>query len=157
MWDGKYTFKVFDAQKNNDLIFPDEEGSSPEEFIPKGCEVCCVIQCGGIYVADGKFGVTWKLYQASVKKPEKLEDNKCYVKMIDTLTQSEGEDQEVKLSQKLQKTDIYESDGEDEMSASASVQPSPPKEEEEPKVEEENVVEEAPKAPVKKSVKGKKV
>ncbi len=156
MWDGKYTFKLFDAQKNNALVFPNEtESSSPEDFIPKGCDVCCVIQCGGIYVADGKFGVTWKLYQASVKKPEKLEDNKCYVKMIDSLNVDEAT-----LPPAPQKKPVlYDSDGEDE-SASAPVsvlqnnEEKPQETEQEPVATVENV-EEAPK-PVKKSVKSSK-
>jgi hypothetical protein len=149
MWDGKYTFKLFDAQANNALVFPDEAGSTPEAFLPKGCEVCCVIQCGGVYVADGKFGVTWKLYQASVKKPEKLEDNKCYVKMIDS---SCGSDEVPKPP--TRKQELYESDGEDE----TTVPPPAQTEAEEPVVEAANEVveEEAPK-PVKKAVKGKKV
>ena len=153
MWEGKYTFKVFDSQQNNALVFPDEEGSTPEEFIPKGCEVCCVIQCGGVYVADGKFGVTWKLYQASVKKPEKLEDNKCYVKMIDSSMESEAP-----TKPKVKQT-LYDSDGEEE-----SVSVSSPTVEEVPQSTNETtedhvepeLLEEAPK-PVKKAVKGKKV
>lgn len=157
MWDGKYTFKVFDAQQNNALVFPnDDEMATPEEYIPKGCEVCCVIQCGGIYVADGKFGVTWKLYQASVKKPEKLEDNKCYVKMIDSSVVEETEP-DVKP---VPKRTLYDSDGEDEpttqTTSSSSSEPTVEQHlEEEPLVEEAQVVEEAPK-PVKKAVKGKK-
>jgi hypothetical protein len=159
MWDGKYTFKVFDAQRNNELIFPDEEGSTPEAFIPKGSEVCCVIQCGGVYVADGKFGVTWKLYQASVRKPEKLEDNKCYVKMIDSSAGASNDEFDMESSQTTEpvlkkKQTLYDSDGEDEP---VSTQPETKTEAEEVEREEEPV-EEAPKpVPVKKSVKGKKV
>ncbi len=159
MWDGKYTFKVFDAQKNNELVFPDDKGSSPEEFITKGSEVCCVIQCGGVYVADGKFGVTWKLYQASVKKPEKLEDNKCYVKMIDSSSSDQIDDDEYSQSasaqptQPVKKQTLYDSDGEDEPKTS------PPSQPEQAEVSEqvEEPVEEVQTKPVKKSVKGKKV
>jgi hypothetical protein len=149
MWDGKYTFKVFDAQNDNELVFPDEFGSTPESFITKGSEVCCVIQCGGIYVADGKFGVTWKLYQASVKKPEKLEDNKCYVKMIDSSAEEPAQTQK--------KQTLYDSDGEDETNVLEST-----KESVELEINEETIVQEAtsevfeaPK-PQKKAVKGKK-
>ncbi len=153
MWDGKYTFKVFDAQKNNALVFPDDSNSSPEEFIPKGCEVCCVIQCGGIYVADGKFGVTWKLYQASVKKPEKLEDNKCYVKMIDSSFAEDSQQAEAPQKRPV----LYESDGEDESQPVSAVESTNREEEKAPEPEQETeVVEETPK-PVKKAVKGKKV
>jgi hypothetical protein len=152
MWDGKYTFKIFDAQKNNALVFPDEEGSSPEEFIPKGCEVCCVIQCGGIYVADGKFGVTWKLYQASVKKPEKLEDNKCYVKMIDSSTEEELQGLPVAPTQKKQ--ELYDSDGEDEQPSVPPPAPQEPDREDEPASVADVSEVEQPK-PAKKAVKGK--
>jgi hypothetical protein len=157
MWDGKYTFKVFDAQQNNDLVFPnDDETATPEEYIPKGCEVCCVIQCGGIYVADGKFGVTWKLYQASVKKPEKLEDNKCYVKMFDS-----SSSQQQQASNPQPKQTLYDSDGEDEptqvqveQSSSSNLEQQAP----EPVEEEQQTTApaEEPSKPVKKSVKSKK-
>lgn len=150
MWDGKYTFKVFDAQQNNALVFPnDDETATPEEYIPKGCEVCCVIQCGGIYVADGKFGVTWKLYQASVKKPEKLEDNKCYVKMIDSSVTEETETPVKPVA----KQSLYDSDGEDEQPTTNQAKSS--SEQPVEQHEEQPVEEEAPK-PVKKAVKGKK-
>lgn len=162
MWEGKYTFKVFDATKNNDLVFPnDDEFATPEEYIPKGCEVCCVIQCGGVYVADGKFGVTWKLYQASVKKPEKLEDNKCYVKMIDSSIGQDGEQAEESAKPKMKQT-LYDSDGEDEQVTAPPQQTSDQAEtekEEQPHNDPEPDDDEAPKqkpAPVKKAVKGKK-
>ena len=37
-----------------------------------------MIQCGGIWFANGKFGVTWKLVQAVVKPKETLK-GKCHI------------------------------------------------------------------------------
>ena len=36
--------------------------------------------CGGIWFANGKFGVTWKLIQAMVQKPRAQLSGKCFLK-----------------------------------------------------------------------------
>jgi hypothetical protein len=45
------------------------EGVSPVEVLRRGAEVVPVADATGIWVADKKFGLTWKLYQALVKVP----------------------------------------------------------------------------------------
>jgi len=54
--------------------------STPLELVPKLTRVACVIQCGGIWFANGKFGVTWKLFQAVVKPPQSLKGT-CHIKL----------------------------------------------------------------------------
>jgi hypothetical protein len=51
------------------LVFPDSHnaGLSPSDFILKGSQVAVGVQCGGIWFAGGKFGVTWNLVQAIIK------------------------------------------------------------------------------------------
>jgi hypothetical protein len=79
VWDGEYKFELFDVAQN--VLIPNEDGRGPEELIQKGSNVACIIQCGGIWFANGKFGVTWKLYQGVVKQVEGLERGKCHIKM----------------------------------------------------------------------------
>jgi len=115
VWEGEFKFELFDIEQNS--LIPNEDGRGPEEFIQKGSNVACIIQCGGIWFANGKFGVTWKLYQGVVKQVESLERGKCHIKMTTTeevvTPQDEDEDEDVpKPSQSLSQV-TYDSDGED--------------------------------------------
>ena len=76
-WEGQYNFELYSM--NGNQLFPDEEGSGePETIITKGSNISCLITCGGIWFANGKFGVTWKLNQAVVKPKETLK-GKCHI------------------------------------------------------------------------------
>jgi hypothetical protein len=79
VWNGEYKFELFDTQ-NNKLI-PNDTGLTPTALIQKGCEVACIIVCGGLWFASGKFGVTWKAYQIVVKPTESLAKGVCHVKL----------------------------------------------------------------------------
>jgi hypothetical protein len=59
---------AFDAECFDDKGVP-IEGVSPVEVLRRGAEVVPVADATGIWVADKKFGLTWKLYQALVKVP----------------------------------------------------------------------------------------
>jgi hypothetical protein len=63
-YDGVWKTEVYDYEKNR--LFPSEEHSSPIELIRKGTRIFTIIQCGGLWFVGGKFGVTWKLFQAMV-------------------------------------------------------------------------------------------
>ena len=79
IWNGEYKFELFDTQ-NNKLI-PNDTGLTPTALIQKGCEVACIIVCGGLWFASGKFGVTWKAYQIVVKPTESLAKGVCHIKI----------------------------------------------------------------------------
>jgi hypothetical protein len=59
-------------------VFPNDDNNSIGDYIVKGTNVATLIQCGGIWVANGKFGVTWKLFQAVVK-PRTTLSGKCHI------------------------------------------------------------------------------
>jgi len=65
-------------------VFPDSSNPalSPKDLIAKGSHIAVSIQCGGIWFANGKFGVTWKLFQAIVK-PKMTLKGKCHIKLDD--------------------------------------------------------------------------
>jgi len=79
VWQGEYKFELFDTQ-NNKLI-PSETGATLPVLIPKCCEVACILVCGGIWFANGKFGLTWKAYQIVVKPTESLKKGECHIKL----------------------------------------------------------------------------
>jgi hypothetical protein len=99
-------FDLFDT--NSRSIYPNEDGNTPDSLVQKGANVWTVITSGGIWFANGKFGVTWKLNQAIVKPPDTFEKGKCYVS----------------LSQE-KKADSYDSDGESEPVAKPKQVPEP--------------------------------
>ena len=144
-WDG--VFKNVELYNDNGtLVFPNvnDDNSSISDFIVKGSSVATIIQCGGIWVANGKFGVTWKLFQAVVK-PRTTLSGKCHIvlsekdkeKMV-AHVDDDDDDEPVKMVSSV--TEVPDSDDEQEVS---KVKEEP---KEEPKEEVKQVdVEDAPK------------
>jgi len=60
-----YNTGVFDA-----AMYDDQdrkiEGVTPMEVLRRGAEVTCILDATSIWVAGGKFGISWKLHQARV-------------------------------------------------------------------------------------------
>jgi hypothetical protein len=134
IWSGEYKFDLFDTQNNK--LLPNDSGETPETLIPKGSEIACIIMCGGLWFANGKFGVTWKLYQGVVKPAQSLAKGMCHIKLEDQPP--------LKVDAALTEP-TYDSDGESAPSQSQS-QPPP---------EPENVVVDEPPAPKAKVSKKK--
>ena len=70
IYDGEWKSKLYNTEKEQ--IFPNEDGTTPVDLVVKGSQAACVIECGGIWYAAGKFGVTWRLKQAIVKPREDI-------------------------------------------------------------------------------------
>jgi len=104
--DGKddIKFDLFDTKSQS--IFPNEEGQTPDELVQKGANVWCVITSGGIWFANGKFGVTWKLNQAVVKPPDTFEKGKCYVSVKADAYDSDGEEATEKVEKHVEKAPV---------------------------------------------------
>jgi len=78
-WDGEYkNVELYDDEKNQ--LFPNDEDKAPIDFITKGSNVATLLSCGGIWVANGKFGVTWRLFQAVVRPRASLA-GKCHIEL----------------------------------------------------------------------------
>ena len=78
-WEGQFKIDgIFNTDQN--LLYPNPETPDAElkDLITKGSNVALVILCGGIWFANGKFGVTWKLKQGIVK-PRATFSGKCHV------------------------------------------------------------------------------
>ena len=84
-WEGKFNLEIYNVER--ELVFPTMESDvMPVDLIQKGQNVALVMQSGGIWFANGKFGTTWKLVQAVVQpRASILGNNTCHV----TLSQSE--------------------------------------------------------------------
>ena len=82
-WDGAWKdLELYDTDMQP--VFPDpmNPALSPQDLIAKGSHIAVSIQCGGIWFANGKFGVTWKLFQAIVKPKMSLK-GKCHIRLDD--------------------------------------------------------------------------
>ena len=150
LWEGEWKCELYDMEQSQ--LFPNDKGLFPPDLIAKATNVATVIQCGGIWFANGKFGVTWKLVQAVVK-PKQTLTGKCFINLS-------NEDKEV-----LEKQVVDEDDDEDDTvgskHATVEVADSSSDEEDEPaetpKEEVKKVIEEATPAlaPKKKVVRKK--
>ncbi len=97
-WDGAWKdLELYDVEMSP--IFPDpmNPALSPKDLIAKGSHIAVSIQCGGIWFANGKFGVTWKLFQAIVKPKMSLK-GKCHIKL--------EEDEKTKMVAQVITTDV---------------------------------------------------
>ena len=80
-WEGVWKCEVYDEDEN--LLFPNASNPcvTPLDFLQKGATIACVIQCGGLWFANGKFGITWKLIQAVGAKQRQTLTGKCLIKL----------------------------------------------------------------------------
>jgi hypothetical protein len=77
-WENNFNCEVYDT--NAKMLFPCETSPAvtPLELITKASNIIAVIQCGGFWFANGKFGVTWKLIQCVVK-PKPTLKGRCLI------------------------------------------------------------------------------
>jgi hypothetical protein len=81
VWEGVWRAEVYDEEGAK--MFPDASNPlvTPVDFIQKGIHVACLLQCGGLWFANGKFGITWKLVQAVAQKPRASLTGQCFLKL----------------------------------------------------------------------------
>ena len=145
-WEGMWRMELYDMDEK--LVYPteDNKNTNPQPLLPKRSNIAVVLQSGGLWFANGKFGTTWKFVQGVVKPKESLA-GKCrlFVKPEEREVlnnQASNDDEEMAVS-----TQVVDSDDEDEAATSAFS--------EEPHVVADVVVEAA--APKKKKVVKKKI
>ena len=115
-WDGEFkNVELYNDSKQ--LVFPCDDDTNISEFIVKGSNVATIIQCGGIWVANGKFGVTWKLFQAVVKPKTSL-SGKCHISLSEKdkelMSKSVDDEEVMDENDSVNKTIVEDSDPEDD-------------------------------------------
>ena len=135
-YEGVWRTEVFDT--NGQILFPNDSDSSltPATIVAKGSKVITILQCGGIWFANGKFGVTWKLYQ-TVTKPvvskkgrwlgSASEDLDSVVTNDDVDVIEDDEESSVPVPQLVQESDDEDEVVEEEATPSAPVVVEEPK------------------------------
>jgi hypothetical protein len=131
IWQGTWNLELFDPQSRK--IFPDSsnEHLTPIDLIAKGSHVAVVLQCGGIWFAGGKFGVTWKLFQGVVK-PKTTLRGKCHIqlsgddkKLVETQEIDTVSDDDVPSATQAEDSDVEDGHDEDECVHSEAPAPAP--------------------------------
>lgn len=79
-WENKFDCEIYSPEGKMLFSHETHPNSSPIELIPKASQTAVIVQCGGIWFAGGKFGVTWKLLQAVVK-PKPTLKGKCLISL----------------------------------------------------------------------------
>jgi hypothetical protein len=110
-WEGVWKSEIYD--EDGEKLFPDASNPTitPLDFIRKGGQIATIIQCGGLWFANGKFGMTWKLVQAAVQKPRPVITGTCFIRL-------KKSDKDKIANQApppvVQETQVDDSDGEEE-------------------------------------------
>ena len=125
-WEGVFKSEIYDMEKT--MLFPnaDNESLTPSDFIVRTSNLAAVITCGGIWFANGKFGVTWKLLQAMVKPKQSLK-GKCHIDLdVDEKSKlSKQVVDEVDDEEPVATTDVADSDDEQETPVENTPPPPP--------------------------------
>lgn len=125
IWEGVWKCEVYDD--DGVCLFPNTKGITPVTLIPKATNVKVLMTCGGIWFANGKFGVTWKLIQAMVQKPRAQLSGKCYLKpqpkedrppTPPTIVEELEKEKEIELNVAIEESDC---DEEDDVSVTSNV------------------------------------
>jgi len=130
LWEG--VWKCLICDDDGQKLFPSQTstGLTPLDFIKKGTNLAVIIQCGGLWFANGKFGVTWKLVQAMVQKPKASLLDECLIKLKPSdkakLKASPPVDPNEDTEEPIQTTIVDDSDDEDDVPAPAPVVHSQP-------------------------------
>jgi len=110
-WDGKYNIELYDMDGKGAYLPEDTakrmgieapQGSrSPADLVPKASHVKGLLACTGVWMAGGRFGVTWKLVQACVRPPVRLVGSgQCHI-----ADDSDDEEMDTNLKKYDAKTD----------------------------------------------------
>ena len=116
-WEGQWKSEIYN--EDSEKLFPDPSNDelTPVDFLQKSVKATCLVQCGGLWFANGKFGVTWKLIQAVVPKPKASLMGTCFLKkkiVASVVASSVQQQDEPVVSAAVQATLVEDSDSEDD-------------------------------------------
>ena len=107
-WDGEWKTELYNVDQQP--IYPDPNGGplTPKDLIAKGSHIASVIMIGGIWMASGRFGVTFRLVQGVVK-PRATMKGVCQIQLS-------TEDREKVVNQALDNDDDIEEEDDEPVS-----------------------------------------
>jgi hypothetical protein len=81
-WEQEFKTEIFDTELTQ--LFPDpDNNTTPKELLPSKTLIASCWTSGGIWFANGKFGMTWKLKQAIIRPPRSsgLQQGICHIQL----------------------------------------------------------------------------
>ena len=115
-WEGDFKVELYDMNKKAMYLpqgskhseAPDEGWSTPLDLIPSRSYIKGLMECTGIYFVGGKFGVSWKLLQACVRPPVRIQgfcmlDDSDDEEVADALDAEEEDTSPAKITKKKKK------------------------------------------------------
>lgn len=95
-YDSQFKVEIYNLEKQMIFPNPDAPQITPVELVQKTQNVALVIQSGGVWFANGKFGTTWRLVQAVVQPKASILGNRtCHVVLNDSAVATLRADREV--------------------------------------------------------------
>jgi len=79
-YDNKWDVEVFDIDSKEKVFPSEDEDKTPADFVAKGSDVICGIECKYIWVGAKGWGITWALKQCAVK-PKEMEQNDGFLQL----------------------------------------------------------------------------
>jgi len=80
-WENVWKCEIYDEDGNKTFPNIDNPTTTPVDLLQKGMNIATLLQCGGLWFANGKFGITWKLIQAVGQKPRASLTGQCFIKL----------------------------------------------------------------------------
>jgi hypothetical protein len=80
-WENVWKCEIYDEDGNKTFPNIDNPTITPVDLLQKGMNIATLLQCGGLWFANGKFGITWKLIQAVGQKPRASLSGQCFIKL----------------------------------------------------------------------------
>ena len=82
-WEGDFKCELY-SMKGDPLYTPKYklDGVTPLDMVPMNSDIKALVQCDGIWFTAGRCGVTFKLLQAKVEEPVRLEGG-CFIDSSD--------------------------------------------------------------------------
>ena len=136
-WEGKFNIELYDT-KSKPIFLPTKDGcegpqgdKTPVEVVPSRSYVKGLIACNGLWMAGGRFGVTWKLVQAQVRAPVRLVGTGvCHLEadsdddeMLESVKQTEKAEEKEQASHSPTFDDDDDDDEEEEEEAKPEPEP----------------------------------
>lgn len=150
-WEGKFNIELYNMS-SKPIYLPTKDGcegpqgdKTPLDLVPSRSHIKGLVACNGLWMAGGRFGITWKLVQAQVRPPVRLVGTGvCHLG-------DDSDDEELLDAVKKQEEEADENDDDDDDDAPTFDAVASEKEEEDEE-EEEPEPEPAPKPKKKKKV-----
>jgi hypothetical protein len=140
-WENKFNLELYDTQSRATFL-PTKDGcegpqgnKTPVDLVPSRSYIKGLIACNGLWMAGGRFGVTWKLVQAQVRPPVRLVGTGvCHLEadsdddeMLESVQKEEEEKEEDTATSLPHFDDSAEDDEEEEEEVKAETPPAPKK------------------------------